>query len=46
MFEIEINLLTELQRYNEAIQKLVELVKSNRKNFEDIREYYKNNYVN
>ena len=46
MFDIEIYLLTELQRYNEAIQKLVELVKSNRKNFEDIREYCKNNYRN
>ena len=46
MFDIEIYLYTELQKYNEAIQKLVELVKSNHKDFEDIREYCKTNYPN
>ena len=46
MYDIIIYLLTETQKYSEAIQKLVELVKSNHKDFKDIREYCKNNYKN
>ena len=46
MYDIIIYLLTETQKYNEAIQKLVELVKNYHKNFEDIREYCKINYQN
>ena len=46
MYDIIIYLLTETQKYGEAIQKLVELVKTNHKDFVDIREYCKNNYKN
>ena len=46
MYDIIIYLLTETQKYSEAIQKLVELVKANHKDFLDIREYCKNNYKN
>ena len=46
MYDIIIYLLTETQKYSEAIQKLVELVKTNHKDFLDIREYCKNNYKN
>ena len=38
MYDIIIYLLTETQKYNEAIQKLVELVKTNHKDFQDIRD--------
>ena len=46
MYDIIIYLLTETQKYNEAIQKLVELVKTNHKDFQDIRDYCKENYKN
>ena len=46
MYDIIIFLLTETQKYNEAIEKLVELVKTRHKSFEDIREYCKINYKN
>jgi len=46
MYDIIIYLLTETQKYNEAIQKLVELVKTNHKDFQDIRDYCKTNYKN
>ncbi len=46
MYDIIIYLLTETQKYDEAIQKLVELVKSKHKDFDDIRQYCKDNYKN
>ena len=46
MYDIIIFLLTETQQYDDALQKLVELVKSNHKDFDDIHEYCKKNYEN
>ena len=46
MYDIEILLLSKLQKIDEAIKKLIELVKSNNKEFEDIREFCKINYNN
>ena len=38
MYDLILNLYTELQKYNEAISKYIELVKSEYKTFEDIRK--------
>ena len=46
MYDIIIYLLTETQKYEEAIEKLVELVKTGHKDFDDIKEYCKTNYKN
>jgi hypothetical protein len=46
MYDIIIYLLTETQKYEEAIEKLVELVKDNYKDFDDIKQYCKSNYKN
>ena len=46
MYDIEIYLLSQLQKNEEAIKKLIELVKTNNKSFEDIREFCKINYNN
>ena len=46
MYDLILNLYTELQKYNEAIQKYIELVKSEYKTFEDIRKYCQINYRN
>ena len=46
MYDIEIYLLSQLQKNDEAIKKLINLVKSNHKEFKDIREFCKNNYNN
>ena len=44
MYDIEIYLLSQIQKNDEAIKKLIDLVKSNNKNFEDIRLFFKFNY--
>lgn len=44
MYDIEIYLLSESKKNDEAIQLLINLVKSNVKSFEDIREFCKVNY--
>jgi len=44
MYNQILYLYTELQKYNEAIQKYVELVMSEYKTFEDIRKYCQENY--
>ena len=44
MYDIEIYLLSQIQKNDEAIKKLIDLVKSNNKNFEDIRLFCKINY--
>ena len=46
MYDIEIYLLSQLQKNDEAIKKYLELVKAKIKTFEDIREYCKLNYNN
>ena len=46
MYDIEIYLLSQLQKTDEAIKKLIDLVKTNHKEFEDIREFCKINYSN
>ena len=46
MYDIEIYLLSQLQKDDEAIKKYLELVKAKIKTFEDIREYCKLNYNN
>ena len=46
MYDIEIYLLSQLQKNDEAIKKLIELIKTNNKSFEDIREFCKINYTN
>ena len=46
MHDVEIYLLTELQKYDDALLKLIDLKKNNFKDFEDIRAYCKLNYKN
>ena len=46
MYDIELYLLSKLIKNDEAIKKLIGLVKTNHKEFEDIREYCKTNYNN
>ena len=46
MYDQILYLYTELQKYNEAIQKYVELVISEFKTFEDIRKYCQENFCN
>ena len=46
MYDIELYLLSQLQRNDEAIKKLIDLVKTKHKEFEDIREFCKINYNN
>ena len=46
MYDIELFLLSKLQKIDEALKKLMELVKTNNKEFEDIREFCKVNYNN
>jgi len=46
MYDIEIYLLSQLQKNDEAIKKLINLVKSGNKDFEDIRTFCKNYYNN
>ena len=46
MYDLILLLYTKLQKYTEAIQKYIELVKSEYKGFEDIRKYCQNNYQN
>ena len=46
MYDIETFLLSQMQKNDEAIKKLIEMVKSNHKDFEDIRDFCKNNYNN
>ena len=44
MYDIELYILSEAKKNDEAIQLLINLVKSNVKSFEDIREFCKINY--
>ena len=46
MYDVEILLLSQLLKNDEVIKKLIELVKTGHKQFEDIREFCKNNYCN
>ena len=46
MYDLILYLYTELQKYTEAIQKYIELVKNEYKTFEDIRKYCQINYKN
>ncbi len=46
MYDLILFLYTELQKYTEAIQKYIELVKSEDKSFEDIRKFCRKNYNN
>ena len=44
MYDIEIYLLSQMQKSDEAIKKLIELIKTNHKEFEDIRQFCKDTY--
>ena len=46
MYDIEIYLLSQLQKDDEAIKKYIELVRTKNKTFEDIREFCKSIYNN
>ena len=46
MYDLILFLYTELQKYTEAIQKYIELVKSENKTFDNIRKYCQDNYKN
>jgi len=46
MYDLVLYLYTELQKYTEAIQKYIDLVKLEYKTFEDIRKYCQDNYKN
>ena len=46
MYDLILFLYTDLQKYTEAIQKYIELVKSEDKTFENIRKFCQKNYCN
>ena len=46
MYDLILFLYTELQKYTEAIQKYIELVKTENKTFEEIRKYCQKNFCN
>ena len=46
MYDLILFLYTELQKYTEAIQKYIELVKAENKTFEEIRKYCQDNFCN
>ena len=46
MYDVEILLLSKLEKNEEAIKKMIELIKANLKTFEDIREFCKINIIN